>query len=193
MLGAAARHESEHKSERVRRARQQAAERGEAHGPLGFGYNADQTINADQAKVIKELSRRILSGETLFAIATDLNERGGLTPGGKASAWRSVTIRQTIMRASLAGWREWRADARGTPGQNQPGDFKARGRWTPILERGVVEDIRRILTDPSRRTSRRQPISLLTGLVHCSKCGSSMSYSFDKRCRRLPLRWDRAS
>ena len=181
MLGAAARHESEHKSERVRRARQQAAERGEAHGPLGFGYRRDQSIDPEQAATVQELADRILRGETLFAIASDLNSRGILTPGGRRSAWRSVTIRQTMMRASLAGWREWKADARGTPTQNAPGAFKAPGAWTPILEREVVEDIRRLLTDPARRTSRRRPISLLTGVVRCSKCGSPMSYSFDKR------------
>lgn len=181
MLGAAARHESEHKAERVRRARQQAAEKGEAHGPLGYGYNADQTINPAQAAVIREVADRILAGETLYAIAADLNSRGVVTPGGKVGAWRSVTVRQTIMRAALAGWREWRADVRGKPGQNRPGDFVARGSWTPILDRSVVEDIRRILTDPLRRTSRRRPISLLTGLLRCPKCSSPLSYAFDKR------------
>jgi DNA invertase Pin-like site-specific DNA recombinase len=181
MLGAAARHESEHKAERVRRARQQAAERGEAHGPLGFGYRKDQSIDPDQAAIVRELADRILAGETLFAIAADLNVRGVFTPGGKPAAWRSVTIRQTIMRASLAGWREWKPGARGAPSQNAPAAFKARGTWTPILKREVVEDIRRRLTDPSRRTSRRRPISLLTGVVRCSKCDSPMSYSFDKR------------
>jgi DNA invertase Pin-like site-specific DNA recombinase len=181
MLGAAARHESEQKAERVSRARQQAAEHGEAHGPLGYGYNADQTINPAEAEIVSELARRILAGETLFAMATDLNRRGVPTPGGKIGAWRSVTIRQTMMRASLAGWREWKSDARGKPGQSKPGQFVARGSWAPIFDRPVVEDMRRLLTDPSRRTSRRRPISLLTGVVQCSKCDNPMSYSFDKR------------
>jgi DNA invertase Pin-like site-specific DNA recombinase len=181
MLGAAARHESEHKAERVRRARQQAAEKGEAHGPLGYGYKADQTIDPEQAEIVRELARRILAGETLYSIAADLNCRCLPTPGGNVGAWRSVTIRQTIMRAALAGWRERRVDARGKPGQNKPGEFVARGSWVPILDRQVVEDVRRLLNDPARRTSRRRPISLLTGVVQCSKCHSPMSYSFDQR------------
>ena len=38
MLGAAARHESEQKSERVKRAREQEARSGRNHGHLGYGY-----------------------------------------------------------------------------------------------------------------------------------------------------------
>src|SRR5215213_5512737 len=38
MLGAAARHESEQKSERIKRAREQEARRGTVNGLLGYGY-----------------------------------------------------------------------------------------------------------------------------------------------------------
>jgi site-specific DNA recombinase len=112
MLGAAARHESEQKGERVRRVRQQAAQAGRAHGPLGYGYTADRAIDPVQAAVIREIADRILVGETLYSMAADLNKRDVPTPGHAANRWRSVTIRQTIMRASLAGWREWRPGVR---------------------------------------------------------------------------------
>jgi site-specific DNA recombinase len=183
MLGAAARHESEQKGERVRRARQQAAESGEAHGPLGYGYAADRSVETQQAAVIREVAQRILAGETLYSIAADLNARGVPTPGRGSGGWRSVTIRQTIMRASLAGWREWRPGARGTRGGRGLGEFTAKGDWQPILKRETVEQIRAVLTDPGRRIARRQPQSLLTGVLLCGRtgCGAPLNSSVDNR------------
>jgi site-specific DNA recombinase len=92
MLGAAARHESEQKGERVRRVRQQAAHAGRAHGPLGYGYTADREIDPVPAGVIREITDRILAGETLYSIAAELNKRDVPTPGQAANGWRSVTI-----------------------------------------------------------------------------------------------------
>jgi DNA invertase Pin-like site-specific DNA recombinase len=101
LLGAAARHESEQKSERVRRARQQAAASGAAHGPLGYGYNSDQTINLNEATVIREVADRLLAGETLYALATDLNNRQVPTPG--AGTWTFRTVNRVLAGAAGKG------------------------------------------------------------------------------------------
>lgn len=85
MLGAAARHESEQKSERVSRKRRQEAESGRSHGPLGYGYDDDQAVVESEAAVVREIAARILDGDTLYGIASDLNRRGVLTPG--AGRW----------------------------------------------------------------------------------------------------------
>jgi DNA invertase Pin-like site-specific DNA recombinase len=94
MLGAAARHESEQKSERIRRARQQAAEAGRAHGPLGYGYRDDHTIDPQEAAVVREVADRLLAGETLYAIASDLNTRKVPTPG--TGRWTHVQVRAYV-------------------------------------------------------------------------------------------------
>jgi DNA invertase Pin-like site-specific DNA recombinase len=90
MLGSVARHESEQKGERVRRARRQAAERGKAHGPLGYGYDDRQQLILREAAIIREVAERILDGETLYGIAADLNERGVPTPGAGVWRWQHV-------------------------------------------------------------------------------------------------------
>jgi len=85
-LGAAARHESEHKSERMRRARLQAAEQGRPHpsGQRGYGYAADRiTIIDQEAEVVREAATRILAGESQGSVAADLNGRGIPTATGK--------------------------------------------------------------------------------------------------------------
>ncbi|MEJ7796494.1 MAG: recombinase family protein [Nocardioides sp.] len=95
MLGAAARHESEQKSERIRRKRRQEAESGQAHGPLGYGYDEAQAVVEAEAAVVREVATRILDGDTLYGIASELNVRGVLTPG--AGRWYHHQVRRLVM------------------------------------------------------------------------------------------------
>src|ERR1700723_903332 len=70
-LGAAARHEAEHKAEGQRRQRRQSAEAGPPNGgQRGYGYSMDRTeIIEPEAEVIRELARRALAGESLGEMA----------------------------------------------------------------------------------------------------------------------------
>lgn len=94
MLGAAARHESEQKSERVSRRRRQDAEAGRAHGPLGYGYDSDQNIIPEEAAIIRELAARLIEGESLYSLAVDLNERCVPTPG--AGRWTHRQVESVV-------------------------------------------------------------------------------------------------
>lgn len=94
MLGAAARHESEQKSERVSRKRRQDAEAGRAHGPLGYGYDENQAIVPHEARIVRDVAKRLLDGETLYSIAVDLNARGLPTPG--AGRWSHNQVAKVV-------------------------------------------------------------------------------------------------
>jgi site-specific DNA recombinase len=73
MLAAVARHESEHKSERVRRAMEQNAQAGRSHGRRAYGwtreYAPDGTVSEmivpAEAAVIRRIADALLSGESL--------------------------------------------------------------------------------------------------------------------------------
>ena len=55
MLGTLARYESEHRSDRVRRALQQSADLGRNHGgPRPYGWNPDATLSHGEAAIIAE-------------------------------------------------------------------------------------------------------------------------------------------
>lgn len=95
MLGAAARHESEQKSERIRRKRRQEAESGRSHGPLGYGYAESQAVVESEAAVVREVARRILDGDTLYGIATELTDRGVPTPG--AGRWYHHQVAKLVV------------------------------------------------------------------------------------------------
>src|SRR5262249_13490048 len=78
IVGATARHESEHKAERIRRKKDELAERGlPGGGSRRFGYRpGNLEIEEEEATELREAARRILAGETLTAIAHDWNARG---------------------------------------------------------------------------------------------------------------------
>lgn len=189
MLGAAARHESEQKSERIRRSRQQAAEAGLPNGRLGYGYNADRSVDETEAAVLKEAAARLLAGETLYSVTTDFNRRGVPSPRARAGGWKSGNLRGTITRATLAGWREWRPGTTTTKGGTGLGDFLAQGTWTPILSRSEVEQLRARLFDPARATSRRPAENLLTGILICAICKLGLNGSGDSRNKNNPRRY----
>jgi DNA invertase Pin-like site-specific DNA recombinase len=91
-LGAWARYESEHRSERVRRKMAELAQRGRPHGGGNrcFGYAADRmTLVEHEAAVLREATERLLAGETLRAICMDLNQRNLLTSTGNKWATRA--------------------------------------------------------------------------------------------------------
>ena len=98
-LGAAARHEIEHKSERQRRGGRQRAENGKPHagGTRPYGFEADRvTIIPAEAKVIVECSGASPANRCPRPVA-DLHARGIETPTGRA--WQPRTLRRLLASA----------------------------------------------------------------------------------------------
>lgn len=162
VVGAVARGESEHKSDRLRRKHRELAERGKVSGggTRPFGYDDDRiTVRRNEAKVIREIADRLLGGETIRGLAADLNDRDVTTStGGK---WSPHVLKGLMIRPRIAGIREHDGDT-----------FQA--EWEPIISEAELRRLRAILCDPSRRSNRGQPPRLLTGIAVCSKCGSPM-------------------
>jgi DNA invertase Pin-like site-specific DNA recombinase len=102
-LGAVARFESEHKSDRQRRKRQQMAEAGQwKGGRRPFGYEADGiTLREIEAEELRRVADDLLSGVSLNACARSLNERGVFTSTG--NTWTSSELAPVLMRARNAG------------------------------------------------------------------------------------------
>jgi DNA invertase Pin-like site-specific DNA recombinase len=82
VVGAVARAESEHKSERIRRQREQVPAAGQYHGGhRSYGYTSDGVhIHEDAAARIREAAARVLAGESVRSIAKDWNARGVPSP-----------------------------------------------------------------------------------------------------------------
>ncbi len=136
MLGAIAEHESAKKSERLRRQRAQAAERGEPHpGRRAYGWTPDKrTLVPDEAAILLELTTRYLAGESLRQLAIDLNARGIATAGGLP--WGVTSLRSILSSPRLAGLRV------------HQGEIVGEANWPAIIDRATHERLVHALHDP---------------------------------------------
>ncbi|MEY9963196.1 site-specific DNA recombinase [Streptacidiphilus sp. MAP12-16] len=167
LLGATARHETEHHRARVRRAKKQRQEDGKwPGGPRAFGY--EQIATAEAAPVIREVEAKairtgcaaLLAGQSLSAVARDWNAVGLRTPAvasrPEGRPWVSTTVRRTLSRASLAGLVE------------HGGEIVGAGEWPAIISEATCRGVRALLSDPARRTSPGNARShLLSGIARC--------------------------
>lgn len=160
-LGNAARYESEHKAERIRRKHLQLAEAGQRHGggTRQFGFVNADTLDQDEAELVRLAARRVLAGETIRSICTDWNRQGVATVTG--ALWKPPVLRRILTAPSTAG-------IRSHNGVNTP------GTWPAILDASTHERLRAILLDPARRTNTVARRYLLAGLLHCGNCGTRM-------------------
>lgn len=163
VVGAVSRHESEHKSERHRAKAAELALAGRVGGggTRPYGYQPDRrSVEGPEARVIRECAGRVLAGETLGAIATDLNARQVPTVTG--APWRTHVLRRLLCSPRIAGLRE------------HQGVVVAAAEWPAIIARAQHEQLTAVLTDPARRTNHVPHRYLLTGLAYCGLCGARL-------------------
>jgi len=159
-LGAVARYESEHRGDRVRAARREAAADGRwSGGKRAFGFDPYGVVIPSEAAEIVASTDALLSGASLRGLVRDLNKRGVPTTLG-ASSWSSRTWRAVLCRPRNAGLSEYRGEIVGT------------GRWEAIVPEDRWRAVVSLLTDPDRRTSPGAEVRWLgSGLYLCGVCG----------------------
>jgi DNA invertase Pin-like site-specific DNA recombinase len=177
MLGAAARHEAEHKAERQKRQRRQAAEAGRVGGGGGrpFGYADDRvTVVEVEAAVIRECAARALAGESLASICRDLGDRGITTTGGKN--WLPTTLRRLLGSARISGRREHIPRSSGQTVRPLRGEIVADAVWPAIISPIDSDRLRALLSDPDRRkyVAANGRSYLLSGILRCKLCKGGM-------------------
>lgn len=176
MVGAAASHEVEMKTQRWLDSLQQHRELGHmpGSGPRMFGWARNEQPSAEfkdgevvphEAAVIRELADRVIAGATITGLCHALNERGVTTTTGKQ--WRATSMRKLLRNPRLAGYSVLRGEVViGKDGR------PARGQWDPIVDEQTFEVLSALLSGRSRPRPPR--VSLLPGLVRCGLCGTSL-------------------
>lgn len=161
-------YEGEQKAVRQKSANDQRAADGKPAGQVGYGFRRDGArviVEPSEAAVIREARDRTLAGDSLRAVCADLQARGVATPG-KSGRWNTTTLKQLLLRESLAGLRRHRGVVVGEMHPDVP----------RILSVDDHERLKAVLNDPRRRTSPvgRSPKYLLGGIARCGKCGGVM-------------------
>ena len=161
--GAVARKESDDKSRRIQRKHQELALAGRLSGggtrPFGFEANRRE-IRPAEAAIIRECTARVLAGDSLRSLCSDLNTRRVETVTGKE--WSSQTLRRLLMSARISGQREHK------------GEIVAKSEWPAIITPAETQRIRAKLGDPDRRTNRSARRYLLARLLRCAHCGTQL-------------------
>lgn len=127
-----------------------------------FGLSDDWTaIVDDEADLIRDAAKRIVSGEPLGRIARELRDAGILTASGHA--WSASGLRKMMLSPRLIGRR-------------RSGNGLSEGIGIPaILDEETWRKVQVVLTDPSRLKHDGNGIRyLLAGMLQCSECHSPM-------------------
>ena len=161
--GAFAAHESEVKSERLKRAFLERARKGrDAWTIRMYGYEADlHTVNKREAGVIKEAAKRMLRGESLHSLAVDFNRRNLRTTKGRL--WTGSHLRTLLRNPRLAGLTKYR------------GEIVGKGAWPAILRPVDSARLRELFRDRGKQNNSANSPNILAGLLVCGWCGTKMS------------------
>lgn len=174
VLGAVAEQESDHKSERVRRAIRQSRERGEVQRTRyrTFGYEHDgETIVETEAQFLRDAARRVLDGDTLRRICREGQTAGVTTTTG--GTMTTTALRRLLLNPRIAG-----LSSVAVAGHDRPREVIGVGQWEPIYSPETHEQLVAALTNPNRATNREgtAPRHLLTGIATCV-CGGTVCAS----------------
>jgi site-specific DNA recombinase len=154
---------SEYISEKVMEKKDELAAQGRpaGGGSRAYGYEPDRiTPREAEAAIVVEVAERIARKEPIYAIAADLNARGVRSATGKE--WSPNQLRNTVTSPRVAGLRQHR------------GEIVGEAAWPALLPRALWERVRAITSDPSRQRVGRPVTALLTGILACGRCGSTL-------------------
>lgn len=171
-LGSVARLEIEMKSDRQKRAQEQAAAKGKrVGGRRPFGYDADgMTIRANEAGAIKAGYEAVLSGVPLADVARLWNSQGFTTGQprqkpphrGEPSPWQRYSVRMVLLNPRYMGQRAYK------------GEIVAPASWPAIVDESTWRAVEAILTHADRKKATPGGRYLLSGLALCGICGSTV-------------------
>jgi site-specific DNA recombinase len=167
-LGAWARYESEHKSERIVRKKLQLAQDGAfSGGPVPFGWrivDGVPVIEEPEAAEIRKAVLGFMAGRSIGYIVKDLNDRAIRTRRGQL--WTSTAVRNMLQRPTHAGLSAYRGDIMGA------------SVFPAIISEDEWRTVVSILKNPSRLTQNGNKVRhLLAGLLLCGTCGQPMKTS----------------
>jgi site-specific DNA recombinase len=166
MLAGIARFEVRRKSERQKRANEDRAAKGQPlPGRRRYGYETDgRTPREAEAEVVRRMFRHVAEGGSIYGLTRALAAESVAAGPGKGT-WRVGRVRDMLNNPHYGG------EVRHLD-TVMPSDV-----IDSIVPRELAQEVRAILSDPTRRTS---PGSLrkhwASGLVFCGVCGGPMSY-----------------
>lgn len=162
--GAVARQEAERIGERVKRQKEQRLASGRPPGSRyrTFGYTRDWRVVPSEAEVVREVFRRVGSGESLNSVTRDLTERGVLTVSG--TEWTYQATARMVSSPIYAGFLSYKGQRAG------------RADIEPLIPEALLDAAEGRQKRPGRINARKH---LLSGIAVCGSCFAPMTVTGD--------------
>lgn len=163
ILGSVARQESEHTSERRKRANAQKAASGQwSTSRRPFGYTMDGQPQEPEASAIRTAVADVLAGKSIRAVAREWNEQGLRTTGSRRP-WTSPMVSRVLTKPRYAAL------------VVHQGEIVGHGTWKPLIDEDTHRGLVSYLGDTSRVSKlgfeRRYQGS---GVYRCGVCGAAL-------------------
>lgn len=141
ILGSVARQESEHTSERRKRANEQKAASGVwSTSRRPFGYTPTGEPHEPEASAVTTAAADVLAGTSLRQIAREWNESGLRTAHGGIE-WRATSVRRILSSPRYAALVVHRGSVAG------------KGNWEPLIDEDAHRALLALFNDSSRTTT----------------------------------------
>ncbi|SRR6266545_3296752 len=156
--------ESRRTSDRQKRRKKAIAREGGYNGgPRPYGYAKDgMTVVPDEADRIHEAAKRLIAGESPYAIISDFNQRGFTS--AKGGPWSITKLERILSSPRIIG-------VRTHNGREYP------AKWPAIIERDQWEHVQLILQARREEAKAKELVYrhyLLTGFAECGLCEAPM-------------------
>lgn len=161
-------YESEKTSKRVRRALTANAVNGVPHGIVPYGYRRSyhpktgmllgQEADPEQAPIVAEIAARVAASEPIITITKDLNARKVPSPTGRL--WTRAIVRRIASHERYVSRRTYQGQV-------------FTGQWPALIDEATYAAARRVLSDPSRKTTRPGRQKWL--LSYFATCGQTVN------------------
>lgn len=171
----------------VRRGMTERASRGlpVSAAPLGYTYRDKAfVVLPDEADTVRAIYRDFLAGVPMTAIAKKLNSQGIRTKRG--GTWESRTVRYILTNPVYTGKVRWCKDGANDYHRSTllDGTMIVDGGHEAIITREEFDAVQQRMEEYIRRykgaarKAQRQEVShMLQGLVKCSACGGTLSFT----------------
>lgn len=166
-----AEYESGKTSKRVKRNARANAAAGLPHGKIPFGYDRlyhertrrliEQFPHPTQADVVKKIFADIAAGKSIKAITTELD--AGDVPTKTGVPWTWSVVREIALNPTYIAKRSHYG-------------VLTDATWPRLVDDATFYTVRRILTDPARKTTKPGKVRHLVSMIaRCAECGGPMT------------------
>lgn len=189
---------------RVRRTAEGKARAGEPTGGRAYGYTSKREVIPEQAAIVREIFARFAGGDSMMAIAHDLNRRGIPSPGAawgrkarrRDGAWLISALHAMLKNEVYTGKLVWNKRTwvrSSTDSSKRKAVLNSPDRWI-VHERPDLRLVDEVTWNRAQRrlTERRDLYKtgsggkaqyLLSGLLRCGVCGAAYVISAHRPVR----------